>query len=200
MPYKDPDKRREATKIRMRIFRERHKDDKKYLERKRELNRESWYRNKDKRLSEHKEWYQKNREAQLLKMRKYYHHPENKSRLNELKKESNKLRRKVDNNFLIKSRLRCLLYNSLKLYGEGKRFSSSKYGIDFNLICKKLGPCPGKREEWDIDHIIPCSSFDLNKVDEVRKCFSPNNLQWLPKLVNIKKSNKITSKNLQQLV
>jgi len=189
MPYKDKEKQRESDRIRARRFREKHKNDQKYLERKRKENRESWERNKDYYNNKHKEWYDNNRNLNLLRMKKY--NQDNKEHLSKLKNESNKLRRTTDNNFLIKSRLRCLLYNSLKLYGNGKKFHSSKYGIDFNLICKKLGNCPGKRAEWDIDHIIPCASFDLNKVEEVRKCFSSSNLQWLPKIANIKKSNKI---------
>jgi hypothetical protein len=191
MPYKDKEKQRESDRIRARRFREKHKNDQKYLERKRKENRESWERNKDYYNDKHKEWYKEHRYLQLSKMNKYYHN--NKEIINIKRNETNKLRRRTDNNFLIKSRLRCLLYNSLNLYGQGKKFHSSKYGIDFNLICKKLGECPGKREEWDIDHIIPCSSFNLNKVEEVRKCFSPSNLQWLPKIANIKKSNKIIS-------
>jgi len=201
MPYKDPLKRRETATIRMRRFRERHKDDEKYLERKRELNRQSWARNKDYYSDKHKEWYEANRDSQLVKMKNYRENPENKSHQNELRKERNKIRRRTDDNFLVKSRLRCLLYNSLKLYGEGKRFSSSKYGIDFNAICNIIGPCPGKREEWHIDHIIPVSKFNLRTSEGIKKAFAPTNFQWLPAIVNIKKSNKLpNSKNHQLLI
>ncbi|MCK9430220.1 MAG: hypothetical protein M0R17_09475 [Candidatus Omnitrophica bacterium] len=175
----------------MKIFREKHKNDEKYLERRKLENKKFHYEHKKQENERSKKYYIEHREQQLINMRNYREDEENKNHLNELKKARNKIRRITDNNFLIKSRLRCLLYNSLNLYGQGKKFNSSKYGIDFNLICKKLGQCPVKREEWDIDHIIPCASFDLNKVEEVRKCFSPSNLQWLPKKDNIKKSNKL---------
>jgi len=34
-------------------------------------------------------------------------------------------------------------------------------------------------KEWHIDHIRPCSSFDLNNTNEQRKCFHYTNLQPL---------------------
>jgi hypothetical protein len=34
-------------------------------------------------------------------------------------------------------------------------------------------------KEWHIDHIKPCSSFDLSKPEEQQKCFHYTNLQPL---------------------
>ena len=42
-----------------------------------------------------------------------------------------------------------------------------------------------------IDHIIPCSSFDLSDEEQQRKCFHYTNLQLLPAHENLAKSNKI---------
>lgn len=44
---------------------------------------------------------------------------------------------------------------------------------------------------WHIDHVVPCSKFDLTKPEEVRKCFALSNLQPLWGEDNIRKSNKI---------
>ena len=31
--------------------------------------------------------------------------------------------------------------------------------------------------EWEVDHIIPISSFDLTNMDQIKKCFNYSNLQ-----------------------
>ena len=41
---------------------------------------------------------------------------------------------------------------------------------------------------WEIDHILPCSSFDLTKLEEQKKCFHYTNLQPLFKTTDIAKS------------
>jgi hypothetical protein len=41
---------------------------------------------------------------------------------------------------------------------------------------------------WEIDHIIPCASFDLTKIEEQQKCFHYSNQQPLFKTTNIAKS------------
>jgi hypothetical protein len=45
--------------------------------------------------------------------------------------------------------------------------------------------------EWELDHIIPVSKFDLTNDFQLKKCFEYKNLQPLWKKDNRKKSNKI---------
>lgn len=45
--------------------------------------------------------------------------------------------------------------------------------------------------KWNIDHIYPCASFDLNKESEQKKCFNYTNLQPLWSEENLKKSDKL---------
>jgi hypothetical protein len=44
---------------------------------------------------------------------------------------------------------------------------------------------------WHIDHVLPCSSFDLTKPEEQLKCFHYTNLQALFVFENLSKSNKL---------
>lgn len=46
-------------------------------------------------------------------------------------------------------------------------------------------------EVWEIDHIIPCSNFDLTKEEEQKKCFHYLNTQPLTFEENRSKSDKI---------
>ena len=43
---------------------------------------------------------------------------------------------------------------------------------------------------WEIDHIKPVASYDLNNNNEIIQCFNYKNLQPLWKDENIKKSDK----------
>lgn len=45
--------------------------------------------------------------------------------------------------------------------------------------------------EWHIDHVVPCSSFNLAITEDQIKCFNWKNLQPLWKLDNIQKGDKI---------
>jgi hypothetical protein len=47
------------------------------------------------------------------------------------------------------------------------------------------------REGWHIDHIIPCSSFDLSQEEDQYKCFHFSNLQPLWAADNMKKGTKL---------
>lgn len=45
--------------------------------------------------------------------------------------------------------------------------------------------------KWHIDHIIPCSAFDLSKEEELKRCFHFSNLQPLWAKENLRKADKI---------
>ena len=43
---------------------------------------------------------------------------------------------------------------------------------------------------WEMDHIKPCDSFNLESLEEQKKCFNFTNIQPLEKIENRRKSNK----------
>ena len=44
---------------------------------------------------------------------------------------------------------------------------------------------------WELDHIKPISSFNLDNIEEQKKCFNYTNIQPLWKEDNMKKSDKM---------
>ncbi len=58
-------------------------------------------------------------------------------------------------------------------------------------VIDNLEPFPENRKNFEIDHIIPLHSFNLTNPEEVKKAFSPSNLQWLTREENRKKSGKL---------
>lgn len=54
--------------------------------------------------------------------------------------------------------------------------------------------------EWHVDHIIPCSSFDLSQEDQVKQCFHYTNLQPLWAKDNFKKSDNIVPNTQSELL
>lgn len=53
---------------------------------------------------------------------------------------------------------------------------------------------------WHIDHILPCSAFDLTKIEEQRRCFHYSNLQPMFAKENRVKSDKILPTQLRLMV
>jgi hypothetical protein len=52
------------------------------------------------------------------------------------------------------------------------------------------------KKNYHMDHLLPCSSFDLTNIEEQKKCFHWKNIQILTKENNLKKSNIIISQEL----
>lgn len=93
----------------------------------------------------------------------------------------------------IKLGLRTRVRAAFTKYSGSKRRKSKnsrQYGIDYQAILDHLGPCPGDRKDYHIDHIIPISLFDFDDPEQVRLAFLPENHQWLYKDDNLAKSNK----------
>jgi len=96
-----------------------------------------------------------------------------------------------DEQYMMSCRLRSRFRNAMRAYTRtGKVKTSKEYGISYAAILAHLGPCPGAREAWHIDHVRPLRSFDLSDSEQVRKAMCPENFQWLPAKVNLAKKDR----------
>lgn len=106
-----------------------------------------------------------------------------------------------DYNYRTKCILRERIRSSFKSYSiKGKVKSSKKYGINYQAIIDHLGPCPGEREDYHIDHIIPLSVFNFNDDKHIKLAFSPENHQWLKKKDNLIKSAKYNKEEFDNYI
>ncbi len=130
---------------------------------------------------EFKEWIKEyNQRPEVIKKRRIYY--------NKYTKE----KKKEDIQFLLQCRLRRAVCDTLKNYTKtGKIMTSKKYGINYKAIIKYLKPLPKDIKNYEIDHIIPLSWFDLNNPEEMKWAFAPENHQWLTKEENIVKGNRM---------
>lgn len=129
-----------------------------------------------------KEHYKKNREA-IIKQTSNY------------KVE----KMKVDPIFKMEVRMRTRISNALKVQSCEKNKRTWKYlectvsqfqkWIEYQLYDGMTMDNYGKY--WHIDHVKPCSKFDLSKEEEIKKCFSWENLRPFVSEKNRKKANKI---------
>lgn len=139
-----------------------------------------------------KEYGKKNREKTSKREREFYKDPEKKARKRSTRNEREKQRRLEDPAYRLKRNLKTCLRTAFKLYSKnGKSRSCEQYGIDFEAIYKKVGPCPGSGKAWHLDHIIPVSIFDLDNPEHVKLAHISENLRWLDSKCNISKSDDI---------
>jgi hypothetical protein len=164
-----------------------------------------WY------LKNKKENYQKWLEEKRISCREYYR--KNKKRENKrsrLYKLKNKEKIKITANIYYKNRrkkdmawrllvnVRTRINHALK--GKYKKSKKTRdiLGCTVEELKKyieskfKLGMSWEKRHLIHIDHIKPCSSFDLTKASEQRECFHYTNLQPLWASENLSKGNRIS--------
>jgi hypothetical protein len=129
-----------------------------------------------------KEYYQNNKEEVIKQTMEY----------------QNK-KKKTDPDFKIEKYLRTRIYTAFTSRGLKKSNRTWKYigctsdffrkWIEFQLYDGMTLENYG--EFWHIDHVKPCSSFDLSKEEDIEKCFSWRNMRPLRSDKNKKKNDKI---------
>ena len=131
----------------------------------------------------------------LLGKREYY--LKNKNKI--LKRHSIYLSDKYRNDSLLNITMRCRsrLYRMLADNGQYKQYKTfDLIGCTPQQLKEHLelrfvnGMSWDNRSKWHIDHIKPCASFDLSKIEEQQKCFHYSNLQPLWAEDNLKKHTK----------
>ena len=154
------EKIKEKDKIRGKEYRE------KYPEKRKEIYKKYALNNKEKIKSSSNEWRKNNKDKINAAHRK---------------------RRKTNINYNIKCRISNRLRHALRRENVSKTLRSIeligcsipelKQHLESKFLPTMTWENYGKY--WHIDHIIPCSKFDLTKEEEQRKCFHYTNLQPL---------------------
>jgi hypothetical protein len=152
---------------------------------------EKYKLNKEKYLLNSKEYYKNNKKLKSEYVKEYQN--KNKIKLNKYRNQYNKDRKLKDSSFKLSFILRCRLLDALKKNNITKKHSAN-YFLGCSLIeCKQHLESQFKPEMnwenhgniWEIDHIKPCSSFDLIDLEQQKQCFHYTNLQPLFKTTKI---------------
>lgn len=157
----------------------------KYPDKKKEIDRRYYMATNDKRKEISRVWYQNN-----------------KNRANEAKRIRKAERYHDDANYRLVCLLRFRIWKSLKsqktiksnttLEILGCSIDYFKRWLEFQFSDEMSWDNQGTY--WELDHVIPCSSFDLSREDCLRSCFNWKNIRPCEKKENnIKRDNIVHS-------
>jgi hypothetical protein len=149
---------------------------------------------KDRWKKQNKEWEEKNKEHSAQKHSEYRN--KNRRKINKYIRQYTNNKYHSDIEFKIKCNLRSRFYTILKKSKIKKVVSCIKLlGCsleEFKEYIKiKFKPemtWDNHGKIWHIDHIVACSNFNLNKLEEQQKCFHYTNMQPLFATTRIAKS------------
>lgn len=106
--------------------------------------------------------------------------------------------------FKLEVRLRSRIYTAFTVQNKSKNDRTWKYincsptffqeWINFQLYDGMTIENYGK--VWHIDHVVPCSKFDLSKKEDIEKCFCWKNLRPLLAKKNRNKYDKINTREI----
>lgn len=159
------------------------------------------YKQKNKKvISDYNKKYKSEHKEEISKYNQKYNISNRKS-IQKRHTEYLREKRKSDPNYKISVTCRNRIKKLVK--GEHKTSTLIDCTTDFliewlisnftkNMTLKNHG------EYWHIDHVIPCSSFDLTKEDDLKKCFHWSNLQPLKATENLSKKDKILHSEIKK--
>jgi hypothetical protein len=184
----------ELNKLRHKQFYDNNRD--KILSKTKEYNEQ----NKEKR----KEYNKQNREKDKQYLLEY--NSIHKHRIKPLRKEYNQTNKdkineyqnnlyKNDINHKLSSLFRCRIYTAIKGITKRNKKAIEILGCSIDEFKQHLESLflpemnwQNHGEIWEIDHILPCSSFDFTKEGNIEKCFHYTNHQPLFKTTEIAES------------
>lgn len=141
-------------------------------------------------------WADKKEKFNAAKMQKYYTDSEHRRKVLDRNHAYTKTRCAKDPGFKIRKNLNRRLHHALK--GVAKSVSTLELiGCSVENLRNHLqslfqeGMTWQNYGMWQIDHIRPCASFDLSKLEHQKACFNFQNLQPLWAKDNLFKSNKL---------
>lgn len=149
-----------------------------------------WKVDKDLLKRRNKVYYQRNKSSISKRGKTYYQ--QNKPRIISRVVEYDRRRIKIDINYKLRKRLKARMKLALlRNYISGSAIQLLGCSVhDFRRYLEKkftAGMSWKNYGLWHIDHIIPCCSFDLTKIEEQQKCFHYTNQQPLWATDNLRK-------------
>jgi hypothetical protein len=165
------------------------KNDSKIKEYKKQYNSKT--KNKLKAFAYHKQYRIDNKEDLGEKNKTRVRNPKTMLKRNEYLK--NRYHTSIHNRLVISSRNRI----NKVLKGKSKADTTMKlFGSDIKTVKEYIenqfqpGMSWDNKNEWHLDHSIPCSWFDLEDTEQQKLCFHYTNLQPLWAVDNLSKGNK----------
>lgn len=153
-----------------------------------------------KRINENQRRHYKNHSKEIAEFRKS-HDFKVKKRINYASNYKN------NHAFRLVQNLRNRLRHAIVLYGKGKKLQSTTklIGCEVESLIHHLEAQFQNDMSWHernfhIDHIIPCSAFDLSDPEEQKICFNFRNLRPLPPYDNLSKHAKIDMPLAMQVI
>lgn len=195
--------KKESVKESQRKWREKNPDYmKKYgqLESNKEYHREYYAEHKSEYIQRKQDWRKENPERETEARQIYV--SKNRETLNEYHRKWKANKRETDSSFKIKSNISRRIRYELNTLLKGKKTKRTtellgcsieelKSYIELKFIDNMSWDNYGSI--WEIDHIIPCASWDFSKAFENKCCWNYRNLQPLIKDKNRSKGSRYTN-------
>ena len=185
-----------------------------YDEERRAAKKAYYERNRERILKQKREYFLRNKEAidryrqtkrKEISAWNSRWHRENRERIRPRKREESR-RRNLDPSYRLAHRLRGRITRALKGRTKPDR-TEALLGCSFGEFRQYIGRLlrPGMTmdnygSKWHIDHIIPCSAFDMTKEGQIRQCFHFTNLRPMWARANIRKGARITEPQMKLLL